>query len=150
MKNPRGRVITVADLESSPHAIVEVDAAVHCARCAEGKGCGAGLLGGGRGIRRVDARIGAGVTVREGDEVRIELKPSRILYASLLVYGLPLCGALAGAGIGFLAGLGELDAAGAAIVGIVAGLLVARMRLRRDDCLRQFRPTIVERLPVSH
>lgn len=150
MENPRGRVIAVTHCEPSPHALVEVDAPAACARCKEGKGCGAGLLGGDTGSRRVDALIGAGVRVREGDEVRIELAPSNLLRASLVVYGLPLSGAILGAALAYFAGLGELYAAMTALGGIVAGLAVARVRLRTADCLRQFTPTIVERLPVGH
>lgn len=149
MDNPRGRVIAITGFEPAPHALVEVDAAFSCARCAEGKGCGAGLLGRTTGSRRVDALIGGGLTVREGDEVRIELAPSNLLQASMIVYGLPLSGAVLGAAVAYLAGLGELYAAMAALGGILAGLTVARLRLLRSDCLRQFTPTIVERLPVG-
>lgn len=149
MENPRGRVIAVEHLQSSPHALVEVDASVTCARCAQGKGCGAGLLGANTGSRRVDALIGAGLTVREGDEVRIELAPSDLLRASAIVYGLPLSGAILGASLAYLSGLGEIYTALTALGGILAGLAVARVRLRKASCLRQFTPTIVERLSVE-
>ncbi len=98
----------------------------------------------------MEAIIETGLSVREGDEVRLELKSSRLLHASLLVYGVPLCGALAGAGIAAVLGLGERAAVMAALGGLFLGLVAARLRLRRADCLRQFRPRIVERLPVSH
>lgn len=150
MDNPRGRVIAVTGLEPAHHALVEVDASINCARCAEGKGCGAGLLGRTSGSRRVDALITSGLKVREGDEVRIELAPGNLLQASMIVYGLPLAGAVLGAGVAYFSGLGELYAAMAALGGILAGLMVARLRLRRSGCFRQFTPTIVERLPVRH
>lgn len=146
MDNPRGRVIAVTGFAPAPQALVEVDASVSCARCAEGKGCGAGLLGRRPGSRRVDARIAGGLTVGEGDEVRIELAPSNLLRASMIVYGLPLCGAVLGAALAYVVGLGELQAALAAVGGILAGLVLARQRLRKTSCLRQFTPTIVERL----
>ena len=146
MKNPRGRVIAIERVEPSPHALVEVDASISCARCAEGKGCGAGLLGGDSGRRRVDALIGVGLAIREGDEVRIELAPSNLLQASLIVYGLPLSGAVLGAALAYFAGVDEPYAATAALGGVVVGLLIARLRLRTSQCLRQFTPTIVERL----
>ncbi|MBT8090884.1 MAG: SoxR reducing system RseC family protein [Gammaproteobacteria bacterium] len=149
MDNPRGRVIAVRDFEPAPYALVEVDASVSCARCAEGKGCGAGLLGRTSGSRRVDALVATGLTVREGDEVRIELAPSNLLQASMIVYGLPLAGAILGAGFAYIAGIGELNAAMAALGGILAGLIVARLRLKQDGCLRQFTPTVVERLTVA-
>ncbi len=137
-------------IEPAPHALVEVDASINCARCAEGKGCGAGLLGRTSGSRRVEALIASGLTVGEGDEVRIELAPNNLLQASMIVYGLPLSGAVLGAALAYFFGLGELYAAMAALGGILAGLMVARLRLQRATCLRQFTPTIVERLPVGH
>lgn len=149
MDNPRGRVIAVAGFEPAPYALVEVDASVSCARCAEGRGCGAGLLGRTSGSRRVDALIASGLMVREGDEVRIELAPSNLLQASMIVYGLPLAGGVLGAGLAYLVGLAELYAAMAALGGIFVGLMAARLRLRRASCLRQFTPTVVERLTVA-
>jgi len=149
MENPRGRVIAVNCVEPSPHALVEVDATISCARCTEGKGCGAGLLGGDAGPRRVDALIGSGLTVNEGDEVRIELAPTNLLQASAIVYGLPLSGAVGGATLSYLMGFGELYAALTALGGILAGLYVAYLRLRGSKCLRKFTPTIVERVSIG-
>ena len=144
MENPRGRVIAVNSIAASPHALVEVDAVVECARCAEGKGCGAGLLGSSVGSRRVDAVIGAGLTVSEGDEVFIELAPINVLRASLIVYGWPLSGAVFAALIALVIGLGDAYAALAAIAGLSTGLLLARRQLRSARCLRRFTPTVVE------
>jgi sigma-E factor negative regulatory protein RseC len=155
MENPRGRVIAIEHVEPSPHALVEVDASFSCARCAEGKGCGAGLLGGNTGPRRIDALIGVGLNIREGDEVRLQLAPSRLLQASVIAYGLPLSGAVLGAAFAYFSGLGDLYAALTALVGIAAGLVAARARLRSQSRSCQFTPTVVERLsierlPVGH
>jgi len=149
MNNPRGRVIAISEASSEPSAKVEVTA-LRCARCASGKGCGAGLLGSSTKDQCIDARIAAGITLCEGDEVRVELAPSNVLQAALIVYGMPLCGAVAGAGVSYFAGLQDLAAALAAIAGIAAGIGVARYRLRASRCLRQFTPTVVERLSVGH
>ncbi|MGI9237196.1 MAG: SoxR reducing system RseC family protein [Woeseiaceae bacterium] len=146
MENPRGRVVAVNSSKPSPRALVEVDAIVQCARCAQGRGCGAGLLGGSSGSRRIEALISADLTIGAGDEVRIELAPSDLLRASLIVYGAPLFGAVVGALAAYSAGLGDLYAALAAIAGIVSGLLLARTRLRKTGCLRRFTPTVVERI----
>ncbi len=150
MEMTRGRVIELDLAHAEPFARVEVSAAPACARCAAGKGCGAGLLAGDPADRCVEALIGAGLEVCEGDEVRISLAPENLLQASWLVYGLPLCGALSGAALAYLAGLGDLGAALAALAGISAGLGIARRRLSRAACLRRFTPTIVERVAVSH
>lgn len=141
MDHPTGRVITV-DRET-PSAVVEVASGFSCARCAAGKGCGAGLFGGGRGSRQVEAHIAAGVEIREGDTVSIELAPRHLLNAALTVYGLPLAGGLVGAGFAYTLGLGDLGASLAGLAGIAAGITLARNRAARSRC--QFTPTIVAR-----
>ena len=146
MKNPRGRVIAVNDTAASPHALVEVSAVVECARCAEGKGCGAGLLGSSAGSRRVDALITADLKVSAGDEVSLELAPKNLLRASLIVYGGPLSGAIVAALIAYAAGLSDSYAALAAIAGLTAGLLLARRHLRSAGCLRRYTPMVVEQI----
>ena len=137
------------DDASPPHAVVEVAASLRCARCASGKGCGAGLLGGDDRPRRVDALIAGGLDVREGDEVRVELAPDSLLHAALIVYGLPLAGAVIGAGIAYLAGGDDLGAAIAALLGLAAGMAAGRRRLRRAACLRRFTPTVTARLAAA-
>lgn len=144
MKDPRGRVLTIDLAKLS--AEVEVAAAFRCARCASGKGCGAGLLGGNGKSRRIDAQIPTGITVHEGDEVRIELAPRHLLHAALIVYGIPLLGALVGAAIAYTLGLGDLYAAFAGLGGIAVGIVLARQRLQASRGLCEFTPTIVERL----
>ena len=150
MDSPTGRVVAVGNTQAPLHALVEVDAALNCRRCAEGKGCGAGVFGRTTTGRRVDALIAAGLSVEEGDEVRIELAPASVLRASLLVYGAPLAGAVLAASIAYVARLGDVFAAASAIIGIAAGLMVARTQLRKASCLRQFTPTVVERLSASN
>ncbi|MCP5092126.1 MAG: SoxR reducing system RseC family protein [Gammaproteobacteria bacterium] len=146
MENPRGRIISVKRVDTSLQALVEVDASISCRRCREGKGCGAGLFGSDAQSRRFEALIGEGLDVQEGDDVRVELAPANLLQASLIVYGMPLFGAILGAVFAYLAGLAELYAAVAALGGIVAGFVVARRRLQRASRLTRFMPTIVERL----
>ncbi|MBT8087190.1 MAG: SoxR reducing system RseC family protein [Gammaproteobacteria bacterium] len=148
MDYPRGRVIQVDTTRTALLAEVEVDAAPACARCASGKGCGAGLLTGDK-RRRVQAMVASGMEIHAGDEVRIELAPGNLLQASWLVYGLPLTGAVATAAVAYLLKLGDLAAAIAAIIGVAAGALFARSRLRETTCLHEFTPTIVERLPSA-
>lgn len=146
MENPKGTVLAV-DLEGlRPAARVEVAAAFTCARCASGKGCGAGIFGAKGGSRRIDARIATGITVHEGDEVRIELAPRQILSAAVIVYGLPLAGAVLAAAAAYAAGLGDVPASFAGLAGIAAGILISRRRLRMSSDLCEFTPTIVERL----
>lgn len=146
METPRGRVLSVRGDASPPRAVVEIAASLRCARCAAGKGCGAGLLGGDAKPRKVDALISGGMDVRAGDEVTIELAPDNLLRAATIVYGLPLIGAIGGAGIAFLFESGDLWPAGLALAGIASGMTAARLRLRRTSCLRRFTPMITRRL----
>ena len=148
MEQATGHVIALETGSASLRAEVEVSAAVACARCAAGRGCGAGLLGASEKNRRVHALIAAGVDVHEGDEVRIELSPLQLLRASWLVYGLPLVAAVIATGVAYLFGLDDFYAVVAAIVGLAAGLVVARRQLSSASCLYRFTPTIVARLPV--
>lgn len=148
MEQATGHVIALETGSTSLRAEVEVSAAVACARCASGRGCGAGLLGASEKNRRVHALIAAGVDVHEGDEVRIELSSLQLLRASWLVYGLPLVAAVIATGVAYLVGLDDFYAVVVAVVGMAAGLVVARRQLSSAPCLYRFTPTIVARLPV--
>ncbi|MGB5258646.1 MAG: SoxR reducing system RseC family protein [Woeseiaceae bacterium] len=149
MEDPRGRVIQVSTAAASRHALVEVDAGLQCERCALGKGCGAGLLGATQGSRRIDALVSAGLSLTEGDQVRIQLAPGNVLRASLLVYGTPLFVAVGAAIVAYVAGLGDLLATLASVAGLLVGVQIARLRLQQSHCLRSLTPTVVERI-VSH
>ena len=119
--------------------------AQRCARCASGRGCGADIGGDDGSPRRVRALIPDGYELEVGDDVRIELAPEHVLAAALIAYGMPLAGAVVGAGAGYLAGLGDAGAATSALAGLTAGAVLGRARLRRDRSLRCLTPTIVAR-----
>lgn len=146
MDSPRGRILSIERNIAPPRAVVEVARSLGCARCAAGKGCGAGLPGAGSQPRRVEALLAAGLDLNEGDEVCIELAPHNVLRAAVIVYGLPLGGAITGAAAAYLAGAGDLGAAVAALVGLAAGLTVGRHRLRQAACLKNFTPVITGRV----
>lgn len=146
METPQGRILSVQSDAIPPSALVEVTASVSCARCAAGKGCGAGILGGDEKPRQVDALIARGLNLREGDRVQIALAPNNLLRASAIVYGLPLMGAVAGAAGAWWAGLGDLGAAFSALAGVGVGILAGRRRLQRTGCLQMFTPTVTARL----
>ena len=127
-------------------AVVDVQAAEACPRCAAGRGCGAGILQGTGKTRRIEASIETGLVLQEGDTVRLELAGSSVLKASAIVYGLPLLGAAVGAAFAYLAGLGDAGAATLAIAGLAVGFFAGRKRLLRQDCLADFTPTAVGRV----
>ena len=145
MNNSMARVVSVQPGASGDRAVVEVDALVACARCAEGKGCGAGLLGQGERSKVLEAEVSPHLEVHEGDLVDIVLEPRSLLRAAWLVYGLPLTMAVAFAGTGWLLGATDVTAVVMALAGLTGGLLFARRKLRSESCLREFTPTVVAR-----
>ena len=143
MESPAGMVIAVRRSASGTRVTVDVDAAAACPRCAAGKGCGAGLFGGRRPGRRIEADLVPGTEVAKGDVVRLRLAPRSLLQASLIVYGWPLAGALTGASLAYATRFGDAGAAVLALLGMAAGAFLVRRRLARQDCLRNFTPTAV-------
>lgn len=145
MANPSGIIQSLVSDARGKRAVVEVDVNVACPRCAAGKGCGAGLLAGSNRLRRVEVSYSEDLNLAEGDNVEIALTPNNLLRAALTVYGLPMLGAVAGAGLAYVMSLGDAAAAMAAILGLIGGLLVGRWRLRQAACLESFMPSIVKR-----
>jgi len=146
MQNPQGHVLSVRADDFGTKAIIEVDSVVVCERCESGKGCGAGLLGRQPGDKRVEAVVAENLDVKSGDLVSVELAPRNILRAAVIVYGYPLSAAVLAAILAFGMGLEDAFGAFAALVGLVAGILLAKRRLNNSRCLRDFTPTVVDRL----
>ncbi len=141
MDNPTGRVVSLADGPDGVRATVRV-AAASCPRCAAGKGCGAGLLPAGGAERRIEADIPEGLDVEVGDVVELVLAPANILRAALIVYGLPLCGAIGGASFAWGLGLDDGAAAALALLGLAVGLYAGRQRVSGARCMREFHPVV--------
>lgn len=150
MQSPEGTVVSVSDDALGSVAIVAVTAEIACERCKAGKGCGAGLLGGQSAERQVKARVAADLDLHSGDRVSMSLEPRHLLRAAGIVYGYPLLGGVMAAGVVMILGLGDVMAALLALTGLVAGILLARIRIQNSRCLRQFTPVVIARLsPVS-
>jgi len=149
MNYPTGTIQSLFLDAAGPRAIVEVENGAVCPRCAAGKGCGAGLLGGTPKTRRLEASLGADQVLAAGDRVELVLPTNSLLRATLIGYGLPLGGALLAAAIAYLLEFGDKAAAMTAVAGIGAGWIAGRWRLNRGDCLRQFMPVVGQRLPSS-
>lgn len=118
---------------------------VECARCAEGRGCGGGVLGRLLGDRLHKVRAATGtVAVSPGDQVVIGLGEDAVLRAAAAVYLLPLLLALAGAAIAaMLSGGGDFTAMGGAALGLLAGLGWARGYGRRHARDAALQPVIL-------
>ena len=123
--------------------------AVACARCAAGKGCGAGLLSATESQAKLQVAAPESMLLKTGDEVVLELSPDKLLRASLLVYGLPLASLVTVLSIGWLVAgpLTDGVAIGLGIGGLLAGLFVGRAWLGRERCLDEFLPRIAGRAP---
>lgn len=143
MESPVGRIVSISD----GRAIVSVDAAAVCARCAAGKGCGAGLLTGSNRTRLIEVNLSPGLEVDTGDEVVLSLAPSHLLRAAVFAYGLPLGGIVIALGTAWI--LNQTLDDHAAIVlatgGLIMGASLGRHWLKKDACLRNLVPTISER-----
>jgi sigma-E factor negative regulatory protein RseC len=139
MQNPHGHII---EMRSDNTVIVEIESAVVCARCAAGKGCGAGLLGSQAAERRVEVSLAEPLDFGVGDEVSISLQSNNVLRAAVIVYAYPLLAAITAAALAYGLGLGDLASACFALGGLLAGILFAKWRLRSARCLRQFTPVV--------
>ena len=146
MSNPTGQIQDLIDTDDGVRAIIEVDVSQACPRCAAGKGCGAGLFTGTSGKRNVEAMVAEQLNLAKGDAVEIGLASQNLLKAALIVYGLPLVGALTTAGSAYLFGAADSVAAVAAITGLLLGLLVGRSYLAREGCIDEFVPYVEKRL----
>jgi sigma-E factor negative regulatory protein RseC len=140
MESPSGTIVAI----DAASVTIAVQAGQQCARCASGRGCGAGLLGSGRKTLLVQVALPPGNALRQGDRVSLALQGTQLLRATLLVYGLPLAGVLLVMTLGSLlvADMGDWLAAGLAAGGLAAGAAAGRRLLGNSQCLRQFVPTI--------
>jgi sigma-E factor negative regulatory protein RseC len=150
MQNPQGRILSVSGADPLSAVVVEIETSVACQRCASGKGCGAGLLGGRAKDRQIEATVSSGLRVKSGDSVSVQLEPSNVLQAAIIVYGYPLASAVLAALAAMTLGLGDVASAVFALTGIGTGFLMARRRLRSAQCLRDFTPVVVENLTAVH
>ena len=142
-ERPQGKVISIVRNSAGSRAIVTVDAAAICPRCAAGKGCGAGIFGASQSIRRIEVSLAPGIDVSEGDTVSLSLGSRNLLQAAIIVYGWPLLGAIAGALLALIGTLDDTGAAASVLAGLAVGVALARVRLGRKDCMNRFSPTVV-------
>jgi len=145
MTNPQGTVVSIFDAGGHRRAIVAVDPAAACPRCAAGNGCGAGIFQGRGDVRHIEVDVPDGLSPGVDDVVEVTLAPENILRAAALVYGLPLLGAALGAVLAYSASLGDAGASLLALAGLAIGLLASRWQLHRPRCSGRYTPSI-ERL----
>lgn len=128
-------------------AWVEAGSRENCARCAEGRGCGGGLLGRwlGNRLHLVEARNPRHYP--EGSWVELALPDRAVLVGALMVYVPPLMGMLLGAVItAVVLGLPELAVVLGAVFGLFAGGLFSRLLGRRAGPAGWATPNVVRLL----
>lgn len=117
------RVISIA----GGKALVEPTGQSGCGGCASRSVCGvsglAKYFAGGRQPVEVQCASGA----RAGDELQLQMEEGDLLRAGLLAYLLPSLFAVGGAAVATLSGHGDAAAVLGALLGIAAGLLLARL-----------------------
>jgi len=142
MNDPQGTIVAIVRDGRGVTAIVDVESEAVCARCASGRGCGAGIIAARAGRRRLEVAVSERLDLAQGDTVDIRLAPGNVLRAALIVYGLPLAGAAAAAALAYTASLGDPAAAAMALAGLLSGAMIGRRRLRDETCLARFTPTV--------
>jgi sigma-E factor negative regulatory protein RseC len=140
---PRGHILSL----HQGYAIVSVVSGAACARCASGKGCGAGLIAVADRPREIKVPLADGLPLKAGDPVALAIPPADLLRGAIYAYGLPLAGmvfALASARL--LQGpLTDLVAVLVAAGGLAVAWTGSRLSLQRPQCFLRFQPVIITR-----
>jgi len=125
-------------------ALVQMQRQSACSHCELSNGCGTGAIGRLLGHRRKPVKIKNEHQLKPGDSVVLGLPEGAFLKASLLIYGLPLLGLIAGGMLALgITGESELYAFFLAAAGFVAGLHTSA-RLARKHYSNQFSPKILQ------
>ncbi|MCP1726671.1 sigma-E factor negative regulatory protein RseC [Natronospira proteinivora] len=143
MIREQGRIVRT----QAGRAWIEARSRLDCPRCAEGRGCGGGLLGRWLGDRLNRVEAANPDNHPSGSWVELGLDERDLFIAALLVYLPPLFGLLLGATLAqvFL-GLAEGWVVLLALLGLALGLLPGRALLSGGGRDRRFAPAILRRL----
>jgi len=119
-------------------AELDIEPVSACRRCAEGRGCGAGLLG--SAAAGLPKRLRLDVDERQhfepGDDIVLEVPAHCLRRAAVNAYGLPLAGLLGGALLAAIIAVrtpasGDVTGIVCALAGLLAGVALSRLRLKR-------------------
>ncbi len=127
------------------HAWVSCRAQAGCARCAEGRGCGGGVIGRWLGDRLHRVRVLHDGGIAVGDCVVIGIDERVLVYAAATVYGIPLTGLFLGAGLAQWWYRTDVAAMAGALLGLAAGFAAVRTISRRMRTQRLFEPAVLRR-----
>lgn len=131
------------------HYLLETLPKSACPRCAEGKGCGGGILAQAFANKTYKLSIPLSSTDNnqhhENEMVQVGMHSQSLLMAALVMYLLPLTMLLAGSlGLGLLFGFDDKITVLGAVLGMVIGVLIANKLSRSMIESGQTRPFIVE------
>ena len=117
-----------------------------CPRCAEGKGCGAGLWSGlsGVGSHSLPARVRI-PDIHPGDDVVLGVEERALIQAAVYLYGVPLVSMLSSVLAVHALAAGELWTVVSALAGLAAGFALSRKLTSRAESESRYHPTIVGR-----
>jgi len=129
-------------------AWVRCEAQQACQRCAEGRGCGGGLLGRLLGDRLRLVRVARGdLDLRAGDGVVIGLGETALVRSAVVMYLVPLITLFVGAAVMHrLTGGTDLWAIAGGVAGLFAGLAYARRFGLRHGADPRYQPRVLGRL----
>ncbi len=99
------------------------------------------------GGSEADIEIENALRAKVGDRVVIRLHGGSVFRASLIVYGVPLLGLVAGAALGSI--LGDLYSALAAVLFAAGAFFILRALEPRFSRMREFKPRMVEILEAT-
>ena len=135
MSNTGGEILQsgVVILDNGKTAVVRFQKSDACGRC---NACF--HLGG----KEADIEIENRLHAKAGDIVLIELHGRSVFTASLIVYGIPLLGLIAGAALGSV--WGDLYAALAAVLFAAGAFFILRALEPRFSRMREFKPRMVD------
>ncbi len=118
-----------------------------CPRCAEGRGCGGGVLGRLMGGRRPEVQVSGQLEgLHVGDAVIVGVDEGAVMSASLWVYLVPLCGMLAaGAFAQVVLQAHDLLVAAFGATGLAGGFALTYRVGRRSGAAARYRPVLLRR-----
>lgn len=125
---------------------MECAAPLACRRCADGKGCGAGLWSGlsGRRSHRLPARVEL-PDIRPGDDVVLGIEEGALIQVAVYLYAVPLVCMLGCASAVHMIAANEQWTVLSALVGLTAGFAVSRWLSSRAESESRYHPLIVGR-----
>jgi sigma-E factor negative regulatory protein RseC len=133
------------------YAWVDVSIAQGCGRCDEPGGCGGVNIAKPFGSASRSVRVCNDIDARPGEQVAVLVEDGLPLRGAMLVYGFPVIGLMAGAALGTAVASAGSSTDLSALVGAVAGCLVAILLGRgfRGGTMGVDLPLRLERAGVS-